>query len=44
MHTLSFRYILYPESVQFHDIYMHVIIYDYRENALLAEEGVSILL
>jgi len=33
--------ISYPESVQFQDIHMRVIIYDYRENVSLAEEGAS---
>lgn len=36
-HTAS----LYPEPVQFQDIYMRVIIYDYREYVSLAEEGAS---
>lgn len=35
---LSYRY---PESVQFQDIHISVIIYDYRENVSLAEEGAS---
>jgi len=41
MHAFYHTAISYPESVQFQDIHMRVIIYDYRENVSLAEEGAS---
>lgn len=42
VHTLSFRYFIFRKPAQFHDIHMYAIMYDYRENVLLAEEGVYV--